>query len=323
MAKPRRKDVGYVLTSRPCTESSLYIDVFCRSFGRVVMVARGARRRQSDFRGKLMAFSPIELRFSGDREIKSLSAVEWLGGRPLPQGRNLILGMGANEIVGKLLPRECPSPRVFDMYDSLARDLSEMPDARPAVRLFEWFVLREMGVAPDLSGDDKGRPIEPGRVYSMAPENLPLRADEPPDPDRLRFRSCLVRGEHLLRLRGGRLSASDDEALRSLGRLTGLFLERACESRLRGAAFCDQLDALLRRVEDVRLELGSGRLAAPAWVSPPAPAPAPTPAAGVGQGPRPSSLTAARRMAPPLALRPAWAASLRANGAGPGDEPAA
>jgi DNA repair protein RecO (recombination protein O) len=67
-ASPRRRasDVlridqqpGFVLHSYPWRETSLIVELFTRDFGRVALVARGAKRPTSQFRGLLSPFSPL------------------------------------------------------------------------------------------------------------------------------------------------------------------------------------------------------------------------------------------------------------------------
>ena len=47
---------AFVLHAYPFRETSLIVEAFARDFGRVVLLARGARRPRSVLRGVLMAF---------------------------------------------------------------------------------------------------------------------------------------------------------------------------------------------------------------------------------------------------------------------------
>lgn len=55
---------------------------FSRDFGRVALLARGARRPRSPLRGLLMAFQPLELGWAGKGEVQTLMKTEWQGGQP-------------------------------------------------------------------------------------------------------------------------------------------------------------------------------------------------------------------------------------------------
>ena len=56
---------AFVLHSYPFCETSLIVDVFSRDFGRLALMARGARRPRSALRGLLLAFQPLELAWAG------------------------------------------------------------------------------------------------------------------------------------------------------------------------------------------------------------------------------------------------------------------
>ena len=52
---------GYVLHTYPYKETSLIVEAFTRRFGRVALLARGARRPRSAMRGVLLSFHPLRL----------------------------------------------------------------------------------------------------------------------------------------------------------------------------------------------------------------------------------------------------------------------
>jgi len=55
---------AFVLHSYPFRETSLIVEAFTRNYGRVALVARGARRPRSVMRGVLLAFQQL-LRAAG------------------------------------------------------------------------------------------------------------------------------------------------------------------------------------------------------------------------------------------------------------------
>ena len=63
---------AFVLHSYPYRETSLIVEVFSRDFGRVALMARGARRPRSALRGLLLAFQPLELAWAGKGEVLTL-----------------------------------------------------------------------------------------------------------------------------------------------------------------------------------------------------------------------------------------------------------
>jgi len=62
---------AFVLHSYPFRETSLIIEAFTRNWGRVALVARGARRPRSALRGVLLAFQPLLLSWGGKAELRT------------------------------------------------------------------------------------------------------------------------------------------------------------------------------------------------------------------------------------------------------------
>lgn len=190
---------AFILHAYPYKETSLIVEAFTERFGRVGMVARGAKRPRSELRGVLQAFQPLSLSWAGSGELKTLVKAEWRGGLPLPAGAALLCGFYLNELLMKLLPREDPHPALWHEYASAMRALID--DSTPAaqaatLRHFELRLLAELGYAPTLTRDAaSGAAIEPNERYHYAFDRGPqLAAGEP------RAAWPLVRGATLIAL---------------------------------------------------------------------------------------------------------------------------
>src|SRR5690242_9393127 len=126
MSKRRAdQEAGYVLHTYPYKETSLIVEALTRRFGRVALLARGARRPRSAMRGVLLSFHPLRLTWSLSSELGNLINAEW-GGSPEPggqlAGRGLMCGFYLNELLMRLLPRDDPHEALFDAYsEALAR----------------------------------------------------------------------------------------------------------------------------------------------------------------------------------------------------------
>jgi DNA repair protein RecO (recombination protein O) len=128
----RRNDQpAFVLHAYPYRETSLIVEAFTRDFGRVAVVARGAKRPRSELRGLLQGFQPLFLSWSGQQELKTLLKAEWRGGLPRVGGAALLCGFYLNELLLKLLPREDPHPDVFADYETALGDLAAGRDRGP------------------------------------------------------------------------------------------------------------------------------------------------------------------------------------------------
>jgi DNA repair protein RecO (recombination protein O) len=175
--KPRRRGTdarvdhqpGVVLHTTPWRETSLIVETFTRDYGRVGLVARGAKRPTSQFRGLLAPFAPLSLSWSGRNEIKNLVRVEWIGGLTPLRGNALLAAFYANELVVRLLARADPHERLFDHYLRMLRGLAE---ARQDItlRVFEMQLLREVGYEVALDQCTNGEPIDALARYRFRPE---------------------------------------------------------------------------------------------------------------------------------------------------------
>jgi DNA repair protein RecO (recombination protein O) len=173
MKRRADREPGYVLHTYPYKETSLIVEAFTRRYGRVAMLARGARRPRSAMRGVLLSFQPLRLTWSGATELGTLIAAEWSGGVAPLAGLGLMCGFYVNELVLRLLPRDDPHEALFDFYTESLNELSAGAEQGPALRRFEKRMLAELGYAPLLERDAAARPIDPERRYVYEPERGP------------------------------------------------------------------------------------------------------------------------------------------------------
>jgi DNA repair protein RecO (recombination protein O) len=166
---------GYVLHTYPYKESSLIVEAFTRGFGRVALLARGARRPRSAMRGLLLSFHPLRLGWSGSAELSTLVSAEWAGALQPLEGRGLMCGFYLNELLLRLLPRDDPHEALFDAYGEALGGLSQGTAQASVLRSFEKRLLAELGYAPLLEREAaSGAPIEPGRRYVYEPDKGPV-----------------------------------------------------------------------------------------------------------------------------------------------------
>ena len=183
----RRADhqAGYVLHTYPYKETSLIVEAFTRNFGRVALLARGARRPRSAMRGVLLSFHPLRLGWSASAELGNLISAEWSGALQPLSGRGLMCGFYLNELLLRLLPRDDPHEALFDAYAGSLKALSEGVPQPSVLRSFEKRLLAELGYAPLLERDAaSGAPIEPGRRYVYEPDRGPMPSKPLPSTPR-------------------------------------------------------------------------------------------------------------------------------------------
>jgi DNA repair protein RecO (recombination protein O) len=156
---------GFVLHSYPWRETSLVVEFFSREFGRVALVARGAKRPTSQFRGLLSPFNPLAASWSGRNDIKMLVRAEWLGGMQPLRGDALLAAFYANELLVRLLARLDPHERLFGSYVGLLQSLSHESRHDAVLRVFELDLLQDIGYEVPLDRCADGEPIDAEAQY--------------------------------------------------------------------------------------------------------------------------------------------------------------
>jgi len=175
MKRRAELEPGYVLHAYPYKETSLIVEAFTRRFGRMSLLARGARRPRSAMRGVLLAFHPLRFTWSASAELGTLLAAEWGGGQKMLAGNGLMCGFYLNELLLRLLPREDPHENLFDAYAAALENLSLGKGQAPVLRCFERRLLVELGYAPVLDRDAaSGAAIDPGKRYAYEAERGPV-----------------------------------------------------------------------------------------------------------------------------------------------------
>ena len=152
VAKRISDEPAYVLHRYDWSESSLILEVFTRTYGRVALIARGAKKPSSNFRPILLPLQPLHLAFGGDAEIRNLKSAEWQGGHVMPTGDALLSGYYLNELLMRLLARDDPHPALFDAYAATVQLLASqnIDTLQVALRAFELRLLRDIGLLPSL-----------------------------------------------------------------------------------------------------------------------------------------------------------------------------
>lgn len=170
---------AYVLINRPYSETSWISEVFTRNHGRFSLIAKGARRQKSPFRGVLLSLQPLLISWSGKGEIQTLTSAELdLGKIALAdddlQGDARVCAFYCNELLVKLLHRHDPHPVLFDAYTTVLeslRNASNKDQINQALRIFELKAIKESGYAVDLERDSSsGSPIADHLSYRFVPQ---------------------------------------------------------------------------------------------------------------------------------------------------------
>ena len=138
--------------------SSLLLDFFTKDFGRIRLVARGARKGKTS----LQMFQCLSISFKGRGDLKSLSQWEI---DDLPRrliGNDLILAMYANELILRLLPEGDEYFETFKSYWTFLSNLNSFgaDEKEFALRKFENQILEDLGYGIDFGFDIDGDAIQ-------------------------------------------------------------------------------------------------------------------------------------------------------------------
>jgi DNA repair protein RecO (recombination protein O) len=237
MGIPTRVDLepAYVLHARLYRESSQLLEVFTAQHGRVGIIARGARRPKSAFRGLLDPFQPLRMSWSGRGELTTLTHAEAGGVLNALTGQSVMAGFYANELLLKLLERRDPHPDLFLHYGSLIQSLGSRAGLEESLRCFELQLLEELGYGLNLAteaGSDAALAAE--HLYEFDPAAGVTRSAAAGDES-----SAVYPGHVLLAI--GRMEFEDGVVLRAAKRLLRTALnfhlgERGLQTRRVAAA---------------------------------------------------------------------------------------
>lgn len=150
---------AFVLHTRTQTESSLLVDLFIENGGKITVLAKGARRKNSSLKGLLQPFTPLIVQYSGKSNIKILRQVEAMSLTLPLVSVSLYSAFYLNELLHRVLIADTEMPTLFDDYLKSLQQLAQQAPAENVLRTFELSLLENMGYYVDFfhcsaTGDD-------------------------------------------------------------------------------------------------------------------------------------------------------------------------
>ena len=183
---------GFVLHSYPYSETSLILEAFTRTHGRIVFMAKGAKRPASAMKSVLNPFQQLRFNWFGQADMKTLKTAEHERIFPQLRGATLMSAFYMNELLLKLTHREEAHDHLFDAYEQALARLSGVdagfyghaaPTHSPhdvraiagVLRRFEISLLQEIGYALSLTEEAETRaPIRADGRYDYVFEHGPV-----------------------------------------------------------------------------------------------------------------------------------------------------
>ena len=170
----------YILHSKPYRDTSNLLDVFSYEYGRIGLVARGARSSRSRMQGLLQPFSPLLISWTGSGELYTLTHVEQVQKAYHLKAGNLMTGFYINELVMNFLHRDDPHPHLYEHYQLTIAGLEKNMHIEPVLRLFERDLLQETGYGLLFDYDaETGEPVEEDKLYTYQPDKGPVISNAP------------------------------------------------------------------------------------------------------------------------------------------------
>ncbi|OOF70840.1 DNA repair protein RecO [Rodentibacter caecimuris] len=160
-----------MLHRRPYRETSLLVDLFTEQSGRLTVLAKGARAKRSGLKGILQPFTPLLVNWSGRGELKILTKADPAAITLPLQNVALYSGFYINELITRLIEPETANPQLFQDYLQCLTGLAIQSNVEPALRLFEFKLLKTLGYGIDfLHCAGSGQPVEETMTYRYREE---------------------------------------------------------------------------------------------------------------------------------------------------------
>lgn len=190
---------AYILHHYSYGETSLLLEVFSREYGRLGLLAKGARRLRQRQRILLEAFQPLFIDWSGRGELPVLSAAELASDAVSLEGEMLYCAFYLNELLLRLLHRHDPHQALYDAYGRALHALAEKEQIEVTLRVFEKRLLQEIGYGLVLESEMVNNvPIDPQATYEYVVNRGPMRVV---NDDRGRSSEAItIRGSSLIAL---------------------------------------------------------------------------------------------------------------------------
>lgn len=170
---------AFVLHARRWRETSLLVEVLSANHGRLGLVARGVTGpRRHALRAALQPLQHIRLEAVQRGELAWLDSAEQIDSAPVLAGEATLAGFYLGELLLRLVPRQDPQPRLYQLYGQARGRLRAGEPLAWTLRRFERDLLEALGVGFDYALDGDGEPLDPAARYRIERDHGPRRVRE-------------------------------------------------------------------------------------------------------------------------------------------------
>lgn len=165
---------AFILHGRAYGDTSRLLDVFTEEYGRVTLVAKGARSPRSKLQGILQVFAPLIISWSGKGEVQTLTGAESVKSSINVSGKNIISGYYINELLQRFIIHHDPHPDLYAAYQKTLESFS-IEENELILRRFEKNLLAEIGYGLSLNYEsENGNAIVNDEMYYYDIEKGPV-----------------------------------------------------------------------------------------------------------------------------------------------------
>jgi DNA repair protein RecO (recombination protein O) len=170
---------AFVLRTYSLAEADKICVFFTRLAGKVRGVAHGARKLKSRFGSSLEPFTEVRLKYyqKETRDLVHVATCDLLRSHFHRAARDVETASAFSymaELLGELLPEHESNERLYRLVSATLEAIEVAPEAAPAVRYFETWLLRLAGFYPDPSHcAGCGEPIPPADPTFITAEGSP------------------------------------------------------------------------------------------------------------------------------------------------------
>tara|TARA_B100000959_G_scaffold72216_1_gene76615 strand:- start:2449 stop:3135 length:687 start_codon:yes stop_codon:yes gene_type:complete len=154
---------AFLIHRRMYQGSSLLLDFFTKDYGKLRLIARGARSSKTS----LQMFQCLSISFKGKGDLKSLSQWEISDEPRRLMGNDLVMAIYVNELIQRLLPEGEEHSEIFKSYWSYIKNISTLDTVAKeySLRVFENQLLQDLGYGLDFDDDINGNIINNNLQY--------------------------------------------------------------------------------------------------------------------------------------------------------------
>ena len=156
----------YILHRRNFSESSFILEIFSRDYGRINLIAKGAKKNKKYQGTNFDLYQKYNISWISKSELGILTGIDIIRSKTHFIAEKAITAFYINEIILKLLHRDEPHVKLFDIYELTLKKLFSNENEKIILRYFEKQLLESLGYGISLDHDVKtGLSIMPTQEY--------------------------------------------------------------------------------------------------------------------------------------------------------------